>query len=618
MKDRLLQYFRREITSFDREAEQFARQHPSEAEHLRITTQDPSIRHLFQANAFLNARTRLKLDDSIPELSDTLVNILYPHYLAPIPSLSLVRFEPPDLSKCNGERIERKTLIESKKVPVPGLGTAEEACVYRTTMPVDLWPIKISGVSLEQIGSDREGGRRRGRFTIALESGQPGTPISDLGEIDYLRFYLGNQNGYDIYEGLFRQDENKNLPQPKVYSDQLLSNEIGSDLPQPPKSTITPVGFGTDERLIDEENRVFDGYQILTEYFLFPRKFLFFDLQIPPQLLREMTHEKVWVSIDLSYFSPTLSNESQEARNGVDKTVMLGCTPAVNLFEVGHDANDTPAQIYATKASDEHKIIPKPERAEALEVYSIDGVQETGKRAKDNRPFRPLFSLAHGSQDSRHWYHTVRRTSADGAATDVFLSLVDLKSNPIDISDHTYAVKTTCTNRNLPAVLRENTHLSPDFRLKDGGAMNIHCEVAPTIPVRPSERTERSWAIISHIALGNTPLIGKDASPMRELLRLYCDFGNDSDRDKIDALTKMEGNPGTARIVTPQGVAVCRGTDLEMTFARFPGVFVFASVLAEFFELYASANSFIRVKVSTTTEGAIHQWQPRLSGPGDH
>src|SRR2546430_4249034 len=95
MADELLSYYNRELAYLRRLGGEFAEAHPKIAGRLRMTAdavEDPHVSRLLEGVAFLNARIRQKLDDDFPELTDAILGQLYPHYLAPVPSMTIVQF----------------------------------------------------------------------------------------------------------------------------------------------------------------------------------------------------------------------------------------------------------------------------------------------------------------------------------------------------------------------------------------------------------------------------------------------------------------------------------------------------------------------------------------------
>ncbi len=143
MFDELHAYYNRELAYLRRLAADFAEQHPKIAGRLRLSGEvadDPHVERLLQGVAFIAARIHRKLDDDFPELTQGLLEVLYPHYLAPIPSMAIVEMSAkPDLS--SPIEIAAGTSLDS--------ATAHgESCRFRTGYPVTLWPIVIEAVSL--------------------------------------------------------------------------------------------------------------------------------------------------------------------------------------------------------------------------------------------------------------------------------------------------------------------------------------------------------------------------------------------------------------------------------------------------------------------------------------
>ena len=154
MVDELLPYYDRELSYLRRLAAEFAQAHPEAAGQLRISPdsiEDPHVARLMEATAFLNARIRRKIDDDFPELTDAILGVLYPHYLAPIPSMAIVRFACQD-DLTGSFTLPAGTEIETEAVK-------DETCRFRTCYETELWPIevaegKLSGLPLTAYRSD--------------------------------------------------------------------------------------------------------------------------------------------------------------------------------------------------------------------------------------------------------------------------------------------------------------------------------------------------------------------------------------------------------------------------------------------------------------------------------
>ena len=118
MSDRLLPHYNRELAYIRKSAAEFAVKNPGLAEHLRISGEridDPHVSRLVEAFAYLNARTRQKIEDDFPEVTAALLDLLYPHYLQPFPSVAIARFQlaPDQMDLSQGHSVPRGTEILS-------------------------------------------------------------------------------------------------------------------------------------------------------------------------------------------------------------------------------------------------------------------------------------------------------------------------------------------------------------------------------------------------------------------------------------------------------------------------------------------------------------------------
>src|ERR1700724_91207 len=143
MSDELLPYYDRELKSLRRLAAEFAIASPKIAGRLRLApdvVDDPHVARLLEGVAFLAARVHHRLDDEFPELTDALLGVLYPHYLAPVPSAAIMQFQSdPDLAL--PLNIPAGIALETEQV-------RGEVCRFRTSWPITLWPIEIENVRL--------------------------------------------------------------------------------------------------------------------------------------------------------------------------------------------------------------------------------------------------------------------------------------------------------------------------------------------------------------------------------------------------------------------------------------------------------------------------------------
>ncbi|HXH04693.1 MAG TPA: type VI secretion system baseplate subunit TssF [Candidatus Competibacteraceae bacterium] len=593
MSDELLPYYNRELAYLRRLGAEFAEAHPKIAGRLRLgaeTIEDPHVARLIEAVAFLNAHIRRKLDDDFPELTQALLGVLYPHYLAPIPPMAIVQFQPPpDLG--GAYTLPRETALETD--PIHG-----EPCRFRTVYPVTLWPIAVEAASLRgrPLSAPRLAGAESAQacLRLSLRSTLPELPLARLAP-GALRFFLRGQaqHVYALYELLCNH-----LLQVAVAK--------GADDPEPialGADCLRPVGLALDEGLLPYPARAFPGYRLLSEWFACPDKFLFCELAGLDGQALARAGERAELYLYLARALP-------ELERAVDaQTFALGCTPVVNL------SRRRAEPIHLDHARSEYRVVPDARRPQAFEVYAVERVTA---HDGDGRPREvlPLFGLQHGQQGRAFWLASRRPAGARNPGTEVFLSLVDLDFEPLRDGEGYLSVETTCLNRDLPGRLPFGGG-QPRLQLAEGNAplRAIACLTPPTPTLRPPLGQGLLWRLISHLALNHLSLTeaADGTLALREILRLY-DFRDSAEtRATIDGIVSLGCRPVHGR--APHG-GVCRGTEvrLELDEAQFAGsgAFLFAAVLERFLGLYCSLNSFTRLELRYKgREGVVRRWPAR-------
>jgi len=594
--DTLLTYYNRELGFLRRMSERFAAEHPTLAGRLLLEpgkSEDPHVERLIESFALLAARIHLKIDDDFPEITEALPQILYPHYLAPTPSMSIVQFEL-DREQgrlSTGYRIDRDRRIYAKF-------KRETACRFRTCYPVTLWPIEVSSVQLNTDDPvDGSGRPAAAALTLTLRALGDAT-FSELA-IDHLRFFLSGdaQLVSRLYEVVFNQCRRLELRRPGTARPVAL-----------PETAIGEVGFRSDEGMLPYSNRSFLGYRLVQEYFSFPEKFLFFDIRHLEPLRRAGFDREA--SIVLFLKAPPQLQQKPGPEN-----FRLGCTPVINLF----DQTAEPIRLDQTRS--DYPVVPDLRRRRTTEVYQIETVSAVSSTGKVTE-FEPFYSLRHSftRQKQHTFWHGTRRpsTRADDPGTDVFLSLVDREFRPSLPPTDVVTVKALCTNRDLAGEL-EIGNPRGDFVLEEAGPVGrISALKKPTRTLRAPLRRGVQWRLISHLSLNFLSLVsGDNGEPevLREILKLY-DFSESSEiQEQIQGLVGISGQQVMRRIRTPQGSGFARGVEATLEFddERFVGscVYLFASVLEKFLGLYVSVNGFSETVARTRQRGLLKRWQLR-------
>ncbi|HEX8499166.1 MAG TPA: type VI secretion system baseplate subunit TssF [Pyrinomonadaceae bacterium] len=621
MRDELLEYYEKERDFLAKLIEEFAQDNKDAAARLLLQggrSEDPHVALIINAFARLTGRIHLKLDDEFPEITESLLNVLYPHYLLPVPSMSIAQFPL--------EAVQGRPTVGHHVAPRTMLVSAEaegRTCSFQTAYPVTVWPVELVSASLggkDDAPPDAQGRWHEATLRLSLRCVN-GTKLSTLWTsekqlsprpFERLRFYLngGAALVHALYEMIFnnvaevggvelRAGGSENAPRVRLERD-----------------AIKPVGFEPGEELLPHTARSFRGYRLLTEYFAFPEKFLFFDLTGLDRAARaEGFEDKLDVLIHL--------RDVRRPDGVVDaKAFQLGCTPVVNLFS--NSANS----FVLRERKTEYEIIPDVYARDTTEVYSVDSVMGFDKERGFEQRFHPFYSFRHGGGESAFWYASrrtsVRKPPGGGAptGTDVFLTLVDRNFNasaPEGVK--TLVIHTTCTNRDLPLQLPFGDS-SGDFSVEEGREITrARCLKKPTAPLRPPLRRGAHWRLISHLSLNHLSITGGDGNASGEALRqilLLYDFRNSPamQRQLADISSVESKRVARATGARDGGPVFVRGIETTVEFGQRRhdggGFYLFTAVLERFLGLYASVNSFNQLVVKLKgREEAFKIWPPR-------
>jgi len=602
MKDDLLPYYENELSFIRNMGKEFAASWGKIAERLQLEPgkcDDPHVERLIEAFALLTGRIHHKIDDEFPEITESLLNILYPHYLRPIPSMSIaqLRVDPEQGPLSSGHTIKKDTGLYTRQIV--GRSTT---CNFRTCYPVTLWPLEVGSAAVRPAASVPGAPTVEGALAVIRIDLKclGGARLSGL-SLDRLRFYLNAESAvaHGLYELLFT-----NVIQ-VVVSGQGQRAVLPAD-------AIKPVGFGRDEGMLPYADRSFVGYRVLQEFFNFPWKYLFFDVCGFDRIDRSRFGDSFQLLVYLSSFERKERLQVLEQNVNAD-TFQLGCTPIINLFE------RLAEPIRLTHTATEYRIVPDIHRQASTEVYSVDEVTSTAPYLQTPQVYQPFYSMRHVYDDDpgqAYWYSGRRFSERKGdKGTEVYLSLVNLDFQPNLPASETLTVRITCTNRDLAGELPLAGEFG-ELSLESGPLVRARTLMSPTKTVRPPLRRGLQWRLISHLALNYLSLVDGRQEALQEILKLY-DFGDDpAIRKQIAGIVGLSSRPHMTRIVSENGVVFANGLRVDVEFDEDAfigaGVFLFAAVLERFLGLYTAINSFTQLTVRTRQRrGDLKRWPPR-------
>jgi type VI secretion system protein ImpG len=576
----LNRYYRDELNFLKRQGREFAQANPGLSRFLSERSTDPDVERLLEGFAFLTGRMREKVEDEFPELTHSLISMLWPNYLRPVPSMTVVQFTPAWHALSHQQPVARGTSLASTPVE-------KTACLFRTCHDVTLYPLAHSGVSARHT-------RETSVVELAMDV-HSDQPMDAMG-IESLRLHLGGDayTARTLYLWL-----NHYLTRVEL--------DVDGWQQSLPTNALQTVGFERDQALLPYPRNVHQGYRILQEYLCFPEAFHFFDVTRLNQYLPSKPAERVTLRFE---FSRTLPTDVRVQ----DEHLALYCTPAINLFS--HDAE--PIDLSGERS--EYRLRPSTRSPSHYEVFSVDNVHGWVGRAETDRQgeprrYVPFESFQHQIERDRGrealYYRLRVRDSlrSDGFDHDIAFMRGDEQAHLE--SRETISLQLTCSNRELPEQLTvgdvcvptENSPAYADFR-------NI---TRPTPVLRPALDDGLLWMLISNLSLNYLSLLERDA--LCSVLRAY-DF-----RALVDRQAERIAQKRWAGIVDIETQSVdrlrkgmpIRGLRSVMTldqdaFGDEGSLYLFGSVLARFFSLYASINSFHELHVVNRHNQERYTW----------
>jgi type VI secretion system protein ImpG len=602
--DELFAQYERELVTMRQLCREYAERYPKVAAKLQIggeACDDPHVERLIQSVALLCARVSKRLDDAYPQLTEALLNLLFPHYLRPFPSCAIVRFHPSAQGSAGAMgKVPRGTLLES--APVRGVH-----CTFQTAYDVTPAPVAIASASFEALirapSSTRLPPGVVSSIGLAFASAAPVSPDS----LSPLRIYLDGDSSFcaALRDALFMRTASAYV-------------QAEGDAAWLPVSAIpiAAAGFADEDALIPFDARSHRAYRVLAEYFAFPEKFNFVDIDLAA-LYARLPADCTRFTLHLTLANVPPGSDQARMLAGLSvQNLLAGCTPVVNLFK------QAGVPIGYSQRTADYAVLAHPTHAAAYEVYSVDRVhmvQQQGK-AFDAVEFRPFYALRHGEGDAHKGRYWIMRHDDTLAAIspghEKTITLVDADGEPLEVEKTALSIDLTCTNRDLPCLLRAGA-AGGDLSIP-GAAQGtaIRFLRRPTRPCRLSNGQGAHWRLISHLTLNHHSLAREGADGLREMLALYDFTGAAVSQRQIAGIVGLEHAEATAWLRHKRGASLAHGTEVRLTIDEDAfvgaGLHLFVQVIDQFFALYVQMNSFIELVILSHQSGEeLFRCKPR-------
>ncbi len=603
---KLRPYYERELGAMRGLNVEFATEFPAQAGMLGMedgNCDDPHIERFIQATALANARTAQLIDDNDAKLTEALLNVNYPHYLQPFPSTAIVCVDmQAGVAQMTAlGSIPRGSVLSAKARNAP-------VCKFQTVFDVPLTPLVLSKVAFHPIidlppALPRTAGVTA-MLSIDLECQAGGFSLAQL-KLDTVRPFINAEQSLCAItrDALFMHAK-------AAY----LELDQGAGWIALKSVPIKPVGFAPREALLPYPAASHPAYRLLTEYFVYPEKFNFFDIDWPA-LARQLPPDCRRLSLHLGLAG--VAADSHLARSLAElssKNFVLGCTPAVNLFK------RSACPIELTHKAPDYELIPDGGPADAYDIHSVDKVYSVreARHGQAVTEFRPYYSLRHGEAGGRHGrYYLVRRDPLKALSEpghEMRIALVDLDLDPLAIPNAGVSIELTCTNRNLPSRLRYGG-AAGDLTLEQATAgYPLRFLRKPTPQYRFS--SDSHWRLISHLSLSHCALAADGLNRLKEMLTLYDLPQSSVSQRQIAGITALEHRSARSWLRDDGHSSLVHGIEVRVTldedaFAG-TGLHLFALVLDHFFGLYVQLNSFSQLTILSQASGKeLLRCQPR-------
>jgi len=580
----LEQYYANELQYLADAGRAFAAKHPQEAALLNpdnVQARDPHVERLFESFAFLTASLRRRLDDDLPELTHALLELLAPQAVRPVPSLTTVQLAP-DFNQITAvSRVAPDSELLAAPLQVSATGE-QVRCRFRTCYPVELYPLDLTDV--------RRLAPRDGREGLDLVFTLRGKAGWEKLRLDRLRLHIRgatHQLVYSLYYYLSQRITQVSL--------------FGADGSAPVSAGLESVGFDRGTPVLPYPVRSFPGFRLVQEYFCFPEKFLYLDvvgLDRVPSLSAAGT---LTVRIMFDGEAPawwTLSPDN----------FLQFCTPAINLYPehaypLDYNQRATEYQLYVEKS-----------QPDAYQVFSVDSVigRPVGDPNAEAVAFRPFYDFRHNREQAEPYFRAIARAGADGELQ-TFLALAAPDDTALFLPEFSLSIDVRCYNGDYPSRLRPGDvrHRGEVMSAEIGTVRNLS---APTGVCWPPLGGAAQWHFVSHAALNHLGL--SDVQTLGNLLRLYDWTGDPANARRVDGLKELAIAEDKC-LLFYRGMPA-EGLDLTLTlaeenFTEVGDAYLFALVLRHFLALYASTNSFVRLKVRCQKSNEVWEW-PALDG----
>ncbi len=567
-------YYEEELRYLYESGVEFAKAHPQIARYLNIDSlgdRDPYVERLFEGFAFIAGRIREKLDESLPQLTEGLINLIWPQFFQEIPSLAIVQFEPRA-----GYLQESRILPAGSEITTGQIGPGSDICRFRTTWPIIFNPLSLVTVKRESDYQNND----VFSFVFSLD-----TSVK-WDKFDFKRISVFLYAEYPVAMTLHR-----------IFTTEVIRFEVqykndGKCYSIDPSKAVKAGGFENDETILPTSRRSFHGQNLLKEYFAFPEKYLFVEFRGLDTLPEpQSTPEAIIIKV-------TASERFPVGREFTSSIFRLYCSPVVNMFlknteSVVKNGLQPQYQVVADYAS------------ENVRVHSIHSITGINKVTGEQSVYEPYYTFKNVGKRFANTY-AARFVNTAGGKRQMNVSFGGSNLSGKEIKEEIVFIEAWCTNGNLPRdMVHEGDINSPGRGFPD--YIKISNITRPTMPVLPPQNDEYLWAFHTNLAANVKGIANRDV--LRKYIHLYDWSGFEEKSHRIESIVAVKSEPlrkvykgclifGIRFILTIE----------ESEFKDTEDLHLFGMVLLNLFNQYVHANNFCELQFLLKPSDKMLTW----------
>ena len=574
MAESLLPWYERELDFLRHRVDNFAKEHPTLSNRLGIrkdSIDDPHVLRLIDSFALCNARLSRQLAEESTQISNNLLQVLFPLALQPLPATSMIRIPS------SADQAEVSTVPYGTRFRINI--DEQQYCLFHTTADLQLCPFDIVSHALIlspfdlPAGSIPEGATAALKLDLALLDNS--RLFSDLSEFQTVNLH---------FKGLLRNHG--------VLYDYLCRNRLSTVVLEEngehfflSDDCLEPMGFSQKDRMLTQKNSTFIDSQIIMEFMAWPDLFYGFRIKGLSDIFRKMETG----TVSLVFFLNDIPESVLRIMDFV--TPLLGCSPAINLFE--HIAE--PVVVDHSQLS--YPIIPDSQAVNQLEIQCVNRVLDITNEEPVTLP--PLFGLYHNEPNNNQFWLF---DPADPESNDKGeLTLIYPELNPHENQTMILSPSLICSNGEQALKLP----VDPDIECLDSISLPSQVQLLnrPTAPAKRSYNIRDRLNLLTHLSRNfNSLLNERDTSrALKSMFSMYDFRSNPISIAWIKSVISMKSKPQVASLLIDGRQCFSWGTEVEVVLdedkLENASIMLFINLLDFLASYLAGYQSFIQLVV---------------------